>query len=163
MLTKKILSTIYRKCEQILSGSQLGRSSIVKAISRCLRSYLKSDFVEIEGRQMFLDSNDSLRLSINRVYEPSETKTIKTHVKKGDVVLDIGANIGYYTLIFAELVGEKGKVYAFEPDPTNFDLLRKNVEINGYRNITLIQKAVSNKNGKISFYSKKTNSWFQRF
>jgi len=44
-------------------------------------------------------------------------------------------------LIFAKLVGDDGKVFAFEPEPANFDLLKKNVEINGYRNMTLVQKA----------------------
>lgn len=82
---------------------------------------------------------------------------MKKEIKKGNVVLDIGANIGYYTLIFAKLVGEEGRVYAFEPDPTNFALLKKNVEINGYKNVVLVQKAVSNKSGRIKLYLSKNN------
>ena len=101
---------------------------------------------------MFLDSVDSLRLSFNGVYEPCETEFVMNEIKKGDVVLDIGANIGYYTLIFARLVGEEGKVFAFEPDPENFALLKKNVEINGYHNVVLVQKAISNKTGKIRLF-----------
>lgn len=57
-----------------------------------------------------------------------------------------------YTLIFASLAGENGKVFAFEPDPQNFLLLRKNVEINGYKNVILINKAVANNNGKLKLY-----------
>jgi len=49
-------------------------------------------------------------------------------------------------------VGKEGKVFAFEPEPTNFSLLAKNVEINGYKNVVLIKKAVSNKTGKIKLY-----------
>lgn len=82
---------------------------------------------------------------------------MKKEIKKGNVVLDIGANIGYYTLIFAKLVGEEGRVYAFEPDPTNFALLKKNVEINGYKNVVLVQKAVSNNSGRIKLYLSKNN------
>ncbi|MFN4133512.1 MAG: FkbM family methyltransferase, partial [Candidatus Hadarchaeales archaeon] len=93
-----------------------------------------------------------LFLSINRVYEPITTKVVKREIKKGDVVLDIGAHIGYYTLIFAKNVGNSGKVYAFEPEPHNFQLLLKNVEYNGYTNVVALQKAVSNKTGKIRLY-----------
>ncbi len=101
----------------------------------------------IDGHKMWLDDKDSLGLSSNNgIFEPQEIELVKQHVSLGDTVVDIGANIGYYTLIFARLVGEHGKVFAFEPDPTNFALLKKNVEINGYSNVVLVPKAVSNEN-----------------
>ena len=101
---------------------------------------------------MFLDSTDSLRLFARGINEPLTTELIKKEIKKGYVVLDIGAHVGYYTLIFSKLVGEEGKVYAFEPHPGNFILLKKNVETNGDKNVVLVQKAVSNKTGKIKLY-----------
>ena len=54
-------------------------------------------------------------------------------LKEGDVVLDIGANIGYYVLIESQLVGAKGKVYAVEPVQGNFELLKKNVSLNNLK------------------------------
>ena len=66
-------------------------------------------------------------------YEPLETETVKREIKKGNVVSDIGANIGYFASIVAKLVGEEGKVFAFEPDPGNFALLERNVQTNGYK------------------------------
>ena len=63
-----------------------------------------------------------------RKQDKHEIALLKQYVKKGDIVLDIGANIGFYTKILAELVGENGKVYAFEPDKTNFSYLMKNSE-----------------------------------
>lgn len=112
----------------------------------------------IQGHKMYLDTTDSLGLSSSEFHENFETQLVRNLIKKGDTVLDIGANIGYYTLIFAKLVGREGKVFAFEPDLENFNLLKKNVKINGYRNIILVNKAVSNKNGKeklyISIYNK---------
>ena len=57
------------------------------------------------------------------------------------VVVDIGSNIGYYTLIAAKILGSSGKVYAFEPEPNNYELLLKNIEVNGYTNIVPVQKA----------------------
>jgi FkbM family methyltransferase len=73
-------------------------------------------------------------------------------------VVDMGANIGYYTLLFARLVGEKGKVYAFEPDKDNFAILKKNVQINGYKNVVLVNKAVSDKTGKTKLYISADNN-----
>ena len=70
---------------------------------------------------------------------------IKQQIKKGNNVIDIGANIGYFTLLFAKLVGPDGKVFAFEPDPTNFSILKKNIEVNNYNNVILSQKAISDK------------------
>lgn len=143
---------MYKKGVKILSGHGIGNFYPVKVINSFIISLLKSSFAEVQGHKMFLDSKDALSLSINGVYEPLETELAKKEIKKGDVVLDIGANIGYYTLIFAKLVGEDGEVFAFEPNPTNFALLTKNVEMNGYKNVTLVQKAVSNKTGKLKLY-----------
>lgn len=112
---------------------------------------------EVNGHKMFLDPSDSLNLLIWGVHEPLVTKLVKKYVKKDDIILDIGAHIGYYTIILAELVGEKGKVFAFEPNPTNFALLKRNVKINGYNNVILVQKAVSNKTGRIKLYISKDN------
>ena len=117
-----------------------------------LLNHLKSDVSVVYNHKMFLDVSDTLGLSLNGSYEEFETELVKKEVQREDVVLDIGANIGYYTLIFAKLVGEKGKVYAFEPDPTNFKLLKKNVLINGYKNVIFVQKAVSQKNGIVKLY-----------
>jgi FkbM family methyltransferase len=59
-------------------------------------------------------------------------------------VVDLGAGVGYYTLLAAKAVGTQGTVYAFEPDPVNYSFLLKNVRVNGYRNVVALQKAVSN-------------------
>lgn len=67
-------------------------------------------------------------------------------------MLDIGAHIDYYALIAAKLVGKKGRVYAFEPDPFNFSLLKKNVKKNKYSNVVLVDAAVSDKQGKIKLF-----------
>jgi len=157
MNMRKMLLAMYKKGIKILSGHGIENFYSVKVAHNFVISHLKSTFAEVDGHKMFLDSKDSLNLSINGVYEPFETELVKKEIKKGDVVLDIGANIGYYTLIYAKLVGEEGKVFAFEPDPDNFALLKKNVEINGYRNVILAQKAVSNKTGKIRLYLSEVN------
>jgi len=159
---KKIISSCLRIGSRIILNSPLVRSKTTISVGRFIRSRSKSNIVEIEGRKMFVHGHDGLALSIFKVYEPIQTQIVKKYVKEGDVVLDIGANIGYYTLLFAQLVGPKGRVFSFEPDPVNFDLLRKSVEINDYQNVTLIQKAVTNKNGKLRLYIGKGNRAINR-
>lgn len=70
-------------------------------------------------------------------YEPETTKLIEKEVKEGDVCIDIGASIGYFTLLFAKKVGMNGKVYAFEPTKNQFRYLKENIKANNY-NIQVI-------------------------
>jgi FkbM family methyltransferase len=151
---RRLIVLIFRKGVKPLSGHGIGKFYLIRIPYHFLLSFLKisNDIFVIQGNKMFLDSIDSLGVFGKGVHEPLTTELIKKEIKKGDIVLDIGANIGYYTLIFAKLVGEEGKVYAFEPDPANFALLKKNVKINGYQNVILVDKAVSNKNGKTKLY-----------
>ena len=133
---QKVLGSAYGRLFRVLKRrglvERLKRFSVVRAAESFVVSRLRSNVAVVHGHKMFLDPKDSLRLSIFGVYEPFETDLVQHEVGEGDVVLDIGANIGYYTLIFARIVGEGGKVFAFEPDPDNFALLKKNVEASGY-------------------------------
>lgn len=79
-----------------------------------------------------------------------EYKELDKYVDEGDWVIDIGANIGHYTNKLSELVGAKGRVIAFEPVPTTFTHLSENTLYCKYRNITLINAAVSEKTASVS-------------
>ena len=68
------------------------------------------------------------------------------------LVLDIGAHFGIYSLVAAS-ANKQSSIIAFEPNPNNFDLLCKNIQINGFSNITLENLAISNKTGKVVFYN----------
>ena len=69
--------------------------------------------------------------------------------RPGDIVLDAGANIGAFTLLAAARVGSAGLVVAVEPEPGNFEALRRNVEANGLRNVALVRRALLDEAGKI--------------
>ena len=111
---------------------------------------------------MFLDKWDSLDLSINQIYNKFETEIVKNQIKESDIVIDIGAHIGYFSLIFAKLVGNNGKVFSFEPEPENYKILKKNIEINNYQNVILEQKGVSDINNSVKLYSGSTSSGSSR-
>ena len=123
-----------------------------------INSGVRSEYIEIDGQKLFLDKEDSLLLSTRKNnFDRLEIECLKQLIKEGDTVVDLGANIGYYTLILAQLVGKSGHVYAFEPDPLNFEILSKNVKENKHDNVTLVQKAISDKNSKIKLYVSKRN------
>lgn len=89
-------------------------------------------------------------------YEKDTTILFKKIVRPGMTVVDIGAHVGYYTSLFAELVGPQGQVYAFEADPDNFALLQKNTS--RYKNVIQIPQAVSDHSGFIKFYKIKNST-----
>lgn len=76
--------------------------------------------------------------------EPEVLHLMVRAIKPGDTVLDGGANIGFFTMVMSLLVGDKGKVMAFEPGPNNIDKLRENVALNKFTNVEIFQKALWN-------------------
>ena len=88
----------------------------------------------------------------NKTWEPMETKIVTSMLSAGQNAIDIGANIGYYTLLFSKLVGEKGKVFSFEPEQRNLSILRANVLLNNLTNVIFENKAISNSEGSSFLY-----------
>jgi FkbM family methyltransferase len=90
-------------------------------------------------------------------YEHEKRILFEKEVSKSSVVYDIGAHVGFYTLLASELVGESGKVIAFEPVPRNLNYLKRHLEINRCNNVKVIEAAVSDKSG-ISHFNEGPNS-----
>jgi FkbM family methyltransferase len=110
--------------------------------------------VRIDGMPFYIHSTPaSIQEYILQPYEPYTTELFKRAVKPGAVVLDIGAQFGYYSLLAAKLAGTEGQVLAFEPDPTNYKILKRNIEMNNCSHIIrLIQKAVGAKHGTVAVF-----------
>ena len=89
----------------------------------------------------------------NQMYEPETVAFLKRHVKKGDVVLDVGANFGYYSVLFSHLVGH-GWVHAFEPYPERFEVLKMNTH--SRRNIVPHRIAISDRIQTTWFYKNRS-------
>lgn len=91
--------------------------------------------------------------AFKRRQDKHEIAFIRKHVKMGDFVLDIGANIGFYAAILSNQTGPQGQVHAFEPDATNFQHLLKNIR--NCKNVTANPLAVSSSNEPIKIYLSK--------
>ncbi len=140
---------------------RLNKNHTMRKIFTPIVNILKPDHVMIEDHKINIDKWDTVvsqELIVSGKWEEYETELFKKHIKPGDTVVDIGAHIGYYTLIAARLVGNNGKVYAFEPDPKNFQILEKNVAQNGYHNVVLVNKAVADKSGNAQLFLNSENS-----
>jgi FkbM family methyltransferase len=83
-------------------------------------------------------------------HEPHLSNQFISHLKKGDIVFDVGCLIGYFTCLASELVGEEGSVHAFEIDKNCLPLIEKSIALNNYKNITVNNLAVCDHNGEQS-------------
>lgn len=84
-------------------------------------------------------------------YEYEKRVAFETAVTEGSVVFDIGAHVGFYTLLASVLVGPSGKVFAFEPAPRNLFYLKEHLRLNRITNVAVIEAAVSDSAGVVSF------------
>jgi len=84
-------------------------------------------------------------------YEYGKQRLFARSIQPGMVIFDIGANVGFYTLVASVRTGERGRVYAFEPVPRNIGFLRQHLAHNGTRNVEIVEAAVSDTSGVTAF------------
>lgn len=84
-------------------------------------------------------------------YERVQTELFRAHVRPGHTVIDLGAHIGYYTLLASALVGARGRVFAFEPHPRNAWYLRQHARMNGCDNVEVLECAAYDRSGHVGF------------
>ena len=155
--------SFFKKITKFFFGKNLGAIPGVRPLYKFLFGKLKPKGIvltKVDTGKMFVDSSDTglaPYLLMHGVFGEYETELVKEIVKPGAVVIDVGANIGYFTLLFSRLAGEGGKVYAFEPDPKNHELLLKNLDVNKVGNTTAVKKALSNKTGKTKLFLDQLN------
>ncbi|MEA2709747.1 MAG: hypothetical protein QOF78_2348 [Phycisphaerales bacterium] len=98
--------------------------------------------------------NRTLRVQttyLDGTYEGHLQDALVRELKPGQVFWDVGANEGFFTLLAAKLVGDTGTIVAFEAHPDTCNQLRQQVAVNDLRNVTIVQKAVADRSGKMSF------------
>lgn len=132
------------------------------AIRTILNKIIKSVIPEklsIEEGVLILDTGDAVVSGalVFGVYEKFESKLFRERLRPGMAVVDIGANIGYFSLIASKRVGESGKVFSFEPDRTNFACLQKMIGENKCSNTTIFNEALGDRSGTIDLYLSSVN------
>jgi FkbM family methyltransferase len=102
------------------------------------------------GFRMCLDLSDWLGQHVYATgeYEPATSALIATLVPRGGCMLDVGANVGYFTLLGSRCVGPAGNIVSFEPVPTIRAALRRNLQLGGVANVTVREEAASNEDGE---------------
>ena len=108
----------------------------------------------IHGLYKGIKLNVSIKNQLGIILYPNEIHLqnfLKRNLDFGDTAFDIGSHIGYTSILTSKIVGENGHVYSFEPINENYLVLEKNINLNNCKNISIIKKALSNKNGEVEF------------
>lgn len=108
-------------------------------------------------RLRFYSSSYSRVLWINNNYENPVLDFIHDYLREGDILIDIGANIGVVTVESSLIVGSKGKIYSIEPHPKTFEFLKGNIAFNRITNIETFNVALGNNNGVILFSNERSD------
>ena len=141
-----------------LFGTGIGRiPGIVPTYKYLWRNFGPRGIIETEanGFKIKISSRDwavAPSLVFGHVWEPQETSIVKEYVKPGMIALDIGAHVGYYSLLMAKLVGDAGTVLSFEPSIDTRILLASNLSVNDMRNVAIYPYAIGNANYKSFIY-----------
>ena len=140
---------------KLLEPRRHANEAIIRGL--CRNAYLGNDtsLCRVLGRyKMFVDTNDigmTSHLLLDGFWEMWLTEAMPRHVRAGMTLIDAGANLGYFTLLMADLCGPSGRVLAFEPNPAIAARLRRTLAVNGYdRNTTLHEFALGAAEGEAS-------------
>ena len=122
------------------------------ALDAVLRRVYRDEHRQCEslGQRLWVNPLASiveLRLATCGVYEPDVVDYLQSVLTEGMTVVDIGANIGFFSLLASDLVGASGRVVSFEPTPPTYAHLLRNLELNGRRNVLTSPNALSDRAG----------------
>ena len=106
------------------------------------------------GIDLLLDPADyiSVLLARDGLFEVPETELITRIVRMQDTCIDAGSQVGYYSCLFAKLVGERGRVYSFDANPQACQSTRRNLALNGSYSAEVIHAALTDCNGRVPFH-----------
>lgn len=115
--------------------------------------------VALNGFCLYVMEDDGIGAVIasQRIWEPHVTGLIRRELRPGDTFLDLGANIGYFSMLARSIVGDAGKVIAFEPNPQNVQMIYASLRQNGFANVHVSPCAASDRAGILPFVTVGSN------
>jgi FkbM family methyltransferase len=131
------------------------KSLLLKKLGNKLAPYMLPDEIETKvcnARFLFRPKEDGLWYLNYSHAEPGMAKVLSENLKGGDTFIDVGAYIGYYSILARIIVGESGKVVSFEPNPESYEILRRNIELNRYANVVAENVALSDEEGTLKLF-----------
>jgi FkbM family methyltransferase len=140
---------------------RLGLSSLTRAVRQALERWFTDGLVaEAQGFRVRGGIRDRAFLYHVREarFEPETAQRLSEAILPGMVVCDVGAYLGFYTLLASRRVGPSGRVYAFEPDPASFQWLQRNVLENACHNVVASSAAIGVTSGKAWLYRNATDA-----
>lgn len=154
-----MLEKLFTTAIKPLVGSGIGRNKFLANLYQKMNKKIMPNekVIEVQGFKIKVITQGyigdiSTELLYKGIHEPKSTEVFKRYIQEGNCVVDIGANVGYFTLLSALLIGEMGRVFAFEPDPMNMIELQNNVDLNGFKNVRPSLIALSDYNGRSKFF-----------
>jgi FkbM family methyltransferase len=155
-VSHKNLIKIYLFFHRFLRGRGLSRIKPIREMQFSIGNFLigkKEDpFVNVNGLKIWLNKRSSLKERIGK-YEPESTALLQKYLQPGDVFVDVGASIGWFSMMAAQIVGSRGKVLSIEPGSRSFSMLQKNIHENRFEDIVQAYQAVaSDSNGQQTLY-----------
>jgi FkbM family methyltransferase len=131
------------------------RESRERELEKLLEENRPTAAVKLPFGKIFLDVRDigiGKPLFLDHKYEPAETAFMERFIRPGMVILDIGANIGYFTALATSRLRKSGVIHAFEPDPHNYSLLEKTVADQNTNLVHLHHCALGDENGTVELF-----------
>lgn len=157
----KIVSSLLEKHKQKLFHRFFEIHDKQEVLLELLReTYVKQLIVKTPEGLFAFDYTDKVvgkYIAFYGAWEEAESDLIKKIVKSGDIVVDIGANLGWYTVLCSNLVGQQGSVIAFEPEPRNYQLLQTNIFLNNLENVKAHQIALLDSKSTVEFELSESN------
>jgi FkbM family methyltransferase len=134
---------------------------LFKCYNRLIKLVVSGTVVETSfGSKIYCEPADLIQCMIFHfgTWEPDISWVVRQILAPGDVMADVGANIGYDSLLASQLVGKTGRVVSIEAAPSTFDKLKSNLALNGIGNVRALNKAVSDERGSLTLYTGNQNN-----